>query len=175
MGALRSLPGRLRRAAQLTVLYDGWCSLCTRSVRRLSRLDLLSLVQFVSFRHPGVLERYRVDRARAERRVLGIDARGRIREGADVMVQIAVRLPLLWPLLPVLVVGRLLVGQRLYDALAGRRAVLVPGSRVLSCKQSIHVSPAEVQVGSLMGLTFIDGTVRGGDSKEVTVRFLVDS
>lgn len=137
MDARLSLPGRLRRAAKLTVLYDGWCPLCSRSVRRLGRLDLLSLVHFVSFRDPGVLERYRVERARAERRVLAVDARGRIREGVDVLVQIAVRSPLLWPVLPVLVGGRLLVGQRLYDAVAGRRVVLVPGS----CAG--HCGPAE--------------------------------
>ncbi len=133
MGALRSLSHRLRSAAHLTVLYDGWCSLCSRSVRRLGRLDLLSLVRFVSFRDPGVLERYRVDPARAERRVLAVDARGCIREGADVMVQIALRSPLLWPVLPVLAAGRLLVGQRLYDAVARRRVLLLPGSCVGHC------------------------------------------
>jgi len=132
-GAFHTLLGGLRRAARLTVLYDGWCSLCGRSVRRLDRLDLLSLVQFVSFRDPGVLERYQVDATRAQRRVLSIDARGRVREGADVMVQIALRSPLLWPVVPVLVVGRLLGGQRLYDAAARRRVVLVPGGCAGHC------------------------------------------
>lgn len=138
MGGLRTLSDRLRSAVQLTVLYDGWCSLCSRSVRRLGRLDLLSLLRFVSFRDPGVLERYRVDPARAERRMLAIDARGRIREGADVVVQIALRSPMLWPVLPVLVAGRLLVGQRLYDAVARRRVLLPPGSCVGHCGPGEH-------------------------------------
>src|SRR3972149_1361580 len=67
MGAAR----RLRAALQLTVLYDGWCPTCTRSVRWLKRLDLFSLAQFVSFRDPGVLGQYPAGPGGAEPRRAG--------------------------------------------------------------------------------------------------------
>lgn len=117
----------------LTVLYDGWCPVCSRSVRCLARLDLFSLVQFVSFRDPGNLDRYHADPVRAERRVLSSGPSGRLREGIDVMIQIAVRSVLLWPTVPVLVLGRLVAGQRFYDAVAARRLVLVPGNCATHC------------------------------------------
>lgn len=129
MGAARGL----RAALQLTVLYDGWCPTCTRSVRWLKRLDLFSLAQFVSFRDPGVIERYRADPGRAERRILSIGRSGHIAEGIDTVIQIASRSVLLWPTVPVLALGRLLVGQKFYDAMADRRLVLAPGNCAGHC------------------------------------------
>jgi len=58
---------------------------------------------------------------------------GRTAEGMDAMIQIALRTPPLWPLLALLLVGRLLLGQRLYDALAVRRFVLIPGGCAGHC------------------------------------------
>jgi len=114
--------GWMRRRFGLTVYYDGWCPACTRSARWLSRLDLLSLVHYVSFR--GLA---RVDQRRAERRILSVDGRGRVREGMDVMIQIAARSPMLWLIVTPLVVIRLIFGQRAYDFVASRRLILIPG------------------------------------------------
>ncbi len=112
----------MRRRLRVTVYYDGWCPACTRSARWLDRLDLFSLVHYVSFRGLS-----RVDQWRAERRILSIDGHGRVREGMDVMIQIASRSPLLWVTVLPLLVLRGAVGQRAYDFLASRRLVLVPG------------------------------------------------
>jgi hypothetical protein len=43
------------------------------------------------------------------------------------MLAIAGRTLVLWPLIPALWLARLLAGQRLYDALASRRMILIPG------------------------------------------------
>ncbi|MDR7523202.1 MAG: DCC1-like thiol-disulfide oxidoreductase family protein [Armatimonadota bacterium] len=124
----RALRAWLVRRLGLIVFYDGWCPLCTRSVRWLAALDLLSLVQFVSLRDPGVLERYGVDAGDAARRMQCVGRSGKVREGADTLIAIAVRSPVLLPVLPLLVAGRLIGGQRCYDAVASRRFVLVPGA-----------------------------------------------
>ncbi|MDR7556104.1 MAG: DCC1-like thiol-disulfide oxidoreductase family protein [Armatimonadota bacterium] len=129
----RGLAAWVRRRWGLRVFYDGWCPLCTRSARWLARLDLAGLVRWISFRDPGVAERYGLDPDRAARRIQSLDGRGRRREGIDALLAVAVRIPLLWPLVPVLGVGRLVAGQRLYDALATRRLIVVPGACAAHC------------------------------------------
>lgn len=124
----RNLDAWFRRRFELIVFYDGWCALCSRSVRWLRAFDLLSLVQFVSFREPGVVELYGLNPDRAARRMQSLTHGGRAREGMDSVLAIAVRSVLLWPILPLLLAGRLIAGQRFYDALASRRLVLIPGT-----------------------------------------------
>lgn len=132
----RGLAAWGRRRWGLRVFYDGWCPLCTRSAQWLQRLDLLGLVQWVSFRAPGTLDRWGLDPDRAARRIQSLDGRGRRREGVDALLAVALRTPLLWPAVPVLMVGRLVAGQRLYDLLASRRLILVPGACATHCEAS---------------------------------------
>lgn len=123
----------LRGRLSLVVLYDGWCPSCTRSVRWLRALDLFALVDYSSFREPGALARWRLSSDRAGRRIQSIGSGGRIAEGADAMIRIFARSPVLAPLLPVLLACRLIFGQRVYDVLAARRLVMVPGGCGPSC------------------------------------------
>ncbi|MDR7481028.1 MAG: DCC1-like thiol-disulfide oxidoreductase family protein [Armatimonadota bacterium] len=132
----RGLAAWVRRRWGLRVFYDGWCPWCTRSARWLERLDLLGLAQWVSFRAPGVLERYGLDPDRAARRIQSLDSVGRRREGIDALLAVTLRAPLLWPAVPVLAVGRFVAGQRLYDLLASRRLILVPGACGTHCEAS---------------------------------------
>ncbi|MGH2396275.1 MAG: DCC1-like thiol-disulfide oxidoreductase family protein [bacterium] len=127
----------IRDRISLKVFYDGWCPLCTSSIKWLGRLDLLSLIDFISFRDRGVAEQYGLDVSRAERRIQSVDTSGKIREGMDVLLQIGLRATALWPVLPLLLLGRLVVGQRGYDALASRRLILVPGACAQHCELSI--------------------------------------
>ncbi len=122
------MAGWFRRRFGLKAFYDGWCPACTRSARWLSALDLVSLVEFVSFREPGVIERHGLDAGRAARRIQIIDAAGTVREGIDAMMAIAGRTVVLWPLIPLFWAGRLVAGQRFYDAVAARRVILIPGA-----------------------------------------------
>ncbi len=119
---------RVRQRLVLTVFYDGWCPTCTRSIRWLGRCDLLSLVRYVSFRDAAVRPIPGLDLQRMERRIQSLNGAGRVREGIDVMLQICARSVLLWPLVPVFWICRIVAGQRVYDALATRRMILVPGA-----------------------------------------------
>ncbi len=147
-GEYRSMASWLRRRLELVVFFDGLCPLCTRSINWLSRLDLLSLVQFVSFREPGMVEHYGLDAERAARRIQSLGRGGTVREGIDTMIAIAVRSIVLWPLLPLLLATRLITGQRVYDAVASRRVILVPGA----C--DTHCLPVDRPGG------LVEGTVR---------------
>lgn len=97
----------------------------------LKRLDWLNLLVPTSFRDPGVVERDRLEVARLNRRMQSRrEAGGPVREGIDAVVQIAWRVPLLWPVAPLLVVSRWLgVGQTAYDFIASRRHGHGPGGR----------------------------------------------
>jgi predicted DCC family thiol-disulfide oxidoreductase YuxK len=122
----RTLQAWYRRRFGLIVFYDGWCALCARSVRWLQAFDLLALVQFVSFREPGIVELYGLDPDKAARRMQSLTYKGWLREGMDSVLAVALRSILLWPLVPLLWLGRLVAGHRLYDALARRRFVVIP-------------------------------------------------
>ncbi len=123
----RRLVAWFHRRFDLVVFYDGWCPMCTGSARRWGRVDLLSLVHFVSFREPVVMELYGLDPARAVRRIQSAACRGTILEGMDTLLAMVARSILVWPVLPLLCLARMLGGQRLYDAVAARRLIVVPG------------------------------------------------
>lgn len=107
---------RLGERFRLTVFYDGWCPMCRRTVCWLNAGNLLGLVRYVSFRETKAP-------AGAENRLLAV--RGAIvREGIDAYIEIALRSPLLWPLVPILFIAKATAGQRLYDAIAQRRFIL---------------------------------------------------
>jgi predicted DCC family thiol-disulfide oxidoreductase YuxK len=137
-GEYQAAGGWVRRRFSLIVYFDGWCAACTRSVRWLGRLDLFSLIRFVSFRGLST-----VDQRRAERRILSVDGRGRVQEGIDVMLQIAARSPLLWMFVIPLLLIRLVVGQQAYDFVAARRLILVPGP----CGDHCSVSEQQARHG----------------------------
>jgi len=114
------------RMQRVLVFYDGHCQLCIRSVEALQRLDFFSLLEFVSFRDPQVIVTHGLDARQLERRMHTKTLRTNdIQEGIDSVIQIAIRLIPLWPIVPVLVVARLLgLGQRIYDFIARHRMIL---------------------------------------------------
>jgi predicted DCC family thiol-disulfide oxidoreductase YuxK len=135
----RRVAGWVVARCSLTVLYDGWCPDCRRSVAVLRAADVGALVRYVSFREPGMSEVFGLDARRLRHRIHSVRPDGTVLEGMDVMVQIAGRAVLLWPLVPLLLLIRLAAGQRGYDLLAARRTVLVPAS----CNDECTVAPEE--------------------------------
>lgn len=121
------------------LFYDGWCPFCRQSIATLQRLDLLMLLQPVSFRDPGVLERFGLEATRAATRLQARAAGATTTvEGIDAFTLVGTRLPILWPIVPVLwVAGRLGIGQRLYDRVAVRRTILPT-----SCAGHCELQPA---------------------------------
>ena len=89
---------------QLTVLYDGGCSLCRASVTRVRRFDARRRIEFLDLHDPSAQTRFpQIDRKVAMRWMQAVDTRGRVWSGADAWARIGLLLPgwnlLAWMLL----------------------------------------------------------------------------
>ena len=115
---------------QAIVLYDGDCSLCRRTTSILNRLDWLKRLRFHNCRDTAALPAHSVhldpDRMIQEMHVLTPE-RTTAYSGFRAVRWIAGRLPVLWPLYPVLFIpGMAQLGQRLYLWVARNRFHLLP-------------------------------------------------
>ena len=108
----------------LTVLFDGGCPMCRRTVRVLRRLDWLGRLAYADVTEPGVLERHAPGLSEAEALVemYVVDGRGRRTAGFEGYLRIALVVPVLWPLA---LLGRLpglrQIGHAVYGVIAANR------------------------------------------------------
>jgi predicted DCC family thiol-disulfide oxidoreductase YuxK len=108
---------------EMTVLYDGSCSLCRASVVRLRRFDTRGRIQLMDLHDPEANTRFpQVDRKVAMRWMQAIDARGRVWSGAEAWAHIGLLLPG-WKLIAwiLLVPGIRSIAARIYDWIARNR------------------------------------------------------
>jgi predicted DCC family thiol-disulfide oxidoreductase YuxK len=125
------------------VLYDGDCPLCRKTVSILKRLDWFDRLRFHNCRDTARIpaNTAHLDPARmiAEMHVLTPD-RTQARSGFRAVRWIAGRVPILWPLYPLLFVpGLPRLGQRLYLWVARNRFRLVP------CRDGVCTIPPRTQ------------------------------
>lgn len=112
------------------VLFDGDCAFCRKSIAILRKLDWLHRLEYVSFReqtHP-LLQLPPIAQAPLtdEMHILTPDGR-ELFHGFRAFRWLAWRLPLLWPLAPLLYIpGVPSLGQRIYLWIARNRFRLVP-------------------------------------------------
>ena len=94
-GSARIKPGwRETLMAELTVLFDGSCSLCRASARRVSRLDTRGRIELLDLHDASAAERFpAVDREEAMKWMQAVDRQGRIFSGADAWARIGLLLP----------------------------------------------------------------------------------
>ena len=112
------------------ILYDGLCPFCLKSVSILKRLDWLGRLRFHDCRDTAGIpaNTAHLDPARMieEMHVLTPD-RSTAYSGFRAVRWIAGRVPVLWPLYPLLFIpGMPRVGQRLYLRIARNRFHLLP-------------------------------------------------
>jgi predicted DCC family thiol-disulfide oxidoreductase YuxK len=115
---------------QAQVLYDGDCRLCRKSVEQLRRLDVWHRLSYVNVRENGQMRACQPpldpERLLQEMHLVTPDGR-RVYHGFAAFRWMAWRLPLLWPLAPLLYLpGVPTVGQRLYLWIARNRFRLIP-------------------------------------------------
>jgi predicted DCC family thiol-disulfide oxidoreductase YuxK len=78
----------------LTVLYDGSCSLCRASVNRVRPFDTRGRIEFLDLHDPSVVTRFpQVDREAALRLMQAVDVGGRVWTGVDAWTRIGRLLP----------------------------------------------------------------------------------
>jgi predicted DCC family thiol-disulfide oxidoreductase YuxK len=109
--------------AELTVLYDGACSLCRASVARVRGLDARGRIEFLNVRDPAVQARFpQIDPEVALRWMQAVDAQGRISSGAVAWARMGLLLPG-WRLLArlLLLPGGRWIAARIYGWVARNR------------------------------------------------------
>ena len=105
---------------ELTVLYDGSCSLCRASVARLQRFHTRGRIELLDLHEPSVETRFpQIDRDAAMRLMQAVDARGKVWSGSDAWARIGLLVPG-WKLLAwlLLVPGVRLIAARAYGWVA---------------------------------------------------------
>ncbi|HUL33639.1 MAG TPA: DUF393 domain-containing protein [Candidatus Eisenbacteria bacterium] len=109
--------------AELTVLFDGACSLCRASASRVQSFDARKRIEFLDVREPSAQTRFpQVDRQVALRWMQTVDKQGRVSSGVDAWARIGMLLPgwqlLAWALfLP----GVHWIGSKVYSWVARNR------------------------------------------------------
>src|SRR5215207_9691314 len=107
-----------------TVLFDGGCPLCRRTVRMLRAIDWLRRLQFVDGTDAAARERVAPGLSEAAFLVemYVVDSRGGRHPGYDGYLQLALGVPVLWPFAAV---GRLpgirQIGAATYRVVAAKR------------------------------------------------------
>jgi predicted DCC family thiol-disulfide oxidoreductase YuxK len=80
--------------AELTILYDGSCSLCRASVMRLRRFDTRGRVETLALHDPTAVTRFpQIDREQAMRWMQAVDTHGRVWSGVEAWARIGGLLP----------------------------------------------------------------------------------
>jgi predicted DCC family thiol-disulfide oxidoreductase YuxK len=125
------------------ILYDGLCPFCLKNVSLLKRLDWLGRLRFHDCRDTAGIpaNTAHLDPARMiqEMHVLTPD-RATAYSGFRAVRWIAGRMPILWPLYPLLFIpGMPRLGQRLYLWIARNRFQLLP------CRDGVCTIPPKQQ------------------------------
>jgi len=109
---------------RLVVLFDGGCPMCRRTVRLLQRVDWLRRLAFADVTDPGTRERHApgLSESDALLEMYVVDEQGRRFAGFEGYLQIALVVPVMWP---VALLGRVPgirhLGHAVYRMVAANR------------------------------------------------------
>ncbi|MGV3484428.1 MAG: thiol-disulfide oxidoreductase DCC family protein [Planctomycetaceae bacterium] len=126
------------------VIYDGECNFCKAQVSRLRMLDRWGhRLSYLSLHDPRVAERYpHLTHAQLMEQMYVVDRSGRAMGGSDAVRYLSRRMPLLWPLMPILhLPGTAALWRWGYQQIAKRRYLL--GGRSQECAEdacSVHLN-----------------------------------
>lgn len=141
--SLRNAPSR-----SVNMLYDDRCNLCDRTVRFIDAIDLFDVVSFTPLsRNAHFSEKLGVDLEGLRRDLYGWDSNSNeIHSGYNFYIFLSKRIFLLWPLYPLLLLGRLVkVGPFIYRVVADRRIQLFG-----VCKLPSNLSQSKALLGSVL-------------------------
>ncbi|MBI2885406.1 MAG: DUF393 domain-containing protein [Candidatus Omnitrophica bacterium] len=127
------------------LLYDGRCGFCVASIARLAALDPLGAIELRDCHSVADLRQLHPDLTpeRCHSRMQLVEPNGRLTEGFFSARRMSLRLPLLWPLVPLLYLpGAGWLGQRVYDWVASHRYLFRHNS---SCETNQCISNAVIK------------------------------
>lgn len=109
---------------KLSVYFDDTCNLCDRTVLVITVLDIFNRVSLRPLsKHGDELKAYGVSHEAAMQNLYGVQEESKVvKSGYDFYAMLAKNLFLLWPVLPLLYLGRVLfIGPVIYRLVAGKR------------------------------------------------------
>ncbi len=118
------------------VFYDGACGFCRRAKQVVEAVDVFAALEWRDFRRPGALDGHPLVSAEACEHALQLELPGgkRVLGGFRAFLWMAGRIPLAWPVLPLLhLPGVGWVGDRVYDWVANHRFSLGCASDGKTC------------------------------------------
>lgn len=121
--AEKRLPSPADRPAADVIIFDGHCRMCTGQILRLAACDLGKRLAYFSLHDPEVSRRYPdLSHDALMREMYVVDRQGRRHAGPQAIKFLSRKLPLLWPLAPLLhVPGTGRFWNWLYRQVAERR------------------------------------------------------
>lgn len=112
------------------VLYDGACAFCCKSIALLQKLDWLKKLDYVNVRDPAqpILHEPLIAAAPLLEQMHVLPPAGHALYGGYAAIRyLAWRLPLAWPIAPLLYLpGMTWLGQKIYLAIARNRFKIIP-------------------------------------------------
>ncbi|MGE7921229.1 thiol-disulfide oxidoreductase DCC family protein [Viridibacillus sp. NPDC093762] len=116
---------------RIIVFYDGWCSICLKSIKSFKRFDWLNRIEFISFRNKKVIKKYNLDEKMLEKRIHSLkqsNSKYKMENGIHSINRICKNSPALWIFVPFLSFAALIgLGQLIYDWIASRRTIFPTG------------------------------------------------
>lgn len=109
--------------SDLTVLFDGSCTLCRASAERVRRFDSRRRIELLDLHDPTAAQRFpQINREEAMKWMQGVDSHGGIHSGADAWARIGLLLPG-WNLIAwiLLLPGIRWLASKIYAWIAGNR------------------------------------------------------
>lgn len=113
---------------QSSLLFiDGYCAFCVRTGRFVAALDSFRRIRVVSFRHDDSYELHGLQLA-ALHEEIHLVVGEKVFRGFEALVEIAKKVPWLWPTVPVLLLmDRMGLGAALYRKVAASRTLSLDG------------------------------------------------
>lgn len=143
---LSAIQDRLRVRRPAIAFYDGACELCEATRRTMAALDVLGAADWRDFRVPGALDGHQAVSASECGHALQLELPGgeRVLSGFRAFRWLAVRMPVAWPLVPLLYLpGAGWIGDRVYEGIAARRFALGCASEGQACSAPGHMAPGD--------------------------------
>lgn len=114
---------------KIAVFYDNWCPLCIKVKKRIQRIDVFNLIEFTGIRNNKTITINIPIKESTERMHIITLRNNKITSGSEAFTKIALRIPILIPLFPILKVMNFLgFGPKFYDFISKNRKVLPIGS-----------------------------------------------
>lgn len=113
------------KSKTLVVFIDGWCTHCLRFGAFIKTLDLLNIIDIRDIRNKASEKESGLDMDRAIRAIASKNIYEKNYYGFNTLLQIAIRVPLLWILVPVFLLAKIIgIGDFIYNELAIKRKII---------------------------------------------------